>query len=183
MTLRLLDLEAPLDDVLFPNGTKHQPVPFGAKEYHAWRAIQTETDALARGTMLMQIVAACYPTATADDLESCTPKMLIALAAHAGRKIDQIRDALKNVDAGETAEATPTPPLAAETAAAPSSPKTSGGSSSSKSRARSGKTRGTSTTASPTGSPTSSGTVFITSTTPNVSTHFVESSTTSTASS
>jgi hypothetical protein len=180
MTLRLLDLEAPLDDVLFPNGTKHQPVPFGAKEYHAWRAIQTETDALARGTMLMQIVSACYPTATADDLESCTPKMLIALAAHAGRKIDQVRDALKNVDA-VGAEAATEPPPSVE--AAPSSQRMSGGTSSSKSRARSGKTRGTSTTASPTGSPTSSGTVFITSTTPNVSTHFVESSTTSTASS
>jgi hypothetical protein len=179
MTLRLIDLEAPLDDVEFPNGTKHQPVPFGPNEYHLWRDIQREADALARGTALMAIVAACYPTATPDDLESCTPKMLIALAAHAGRKIDQVRDALKNVGAVEAQEE-PTPP-AVETAAAPSSPRTSGATSSRKSRGRSGKTGGKSTTASPTGSPTSSGTVFITSTTPNASTHFVESSTTSTA--
>jgi hypothetical protein len=182
MTLRLLDLEAPLDDVELPNGTKHQPIPFGPKEYHLWREIPREPDAETRGHMLLSIVKACYPTLTeAEILECCTEKMLIAMAAHAGRKIDQIRDALKNVDAGETAEATPTPPLAAETAAAPSSPKTSGATSSRKSRGRSDKTGGKSTTASPTGDPNTSGTVFITSTTPNVSTHFVESSTTSTA--
>jgi hypothetical protein len=127
----------------------------------------------------MAIVAACYPTATPDDLESCTPKMLIALAAHAGRKIDQIRDALKNVDAGEAVTTEP-PPEVVE-AIAPSSPKMSGATSSRKSRGRSGKSGGASTTASPTGDPSTSGTVFITSTTPNASIHFVESSTTSTA--
>jgi hypothetical protein len=179
MTLRLSDLEQPLDDVEFPNGAKHQPVPFGAKQYHQWRDIQTETDALARGTMLMQIVTACYPTATPDDLESCTPRMLIALAAHAGRKIDQIRDALKNVVVAEP-EATEAPP-AVEAATAPSSPRTSGATSSRKSRGRSGKTGSASTTANPTESPTSSGTVFITSTTPGVSTNYVERSTTTTA--
>jgi hypothetical protein len=178
MTLRLIDLEAPLDDVEFPNGTKHQPVPFGPKEYHLWRDIQREADALARGTALMAIVAACYPTATPDDLESCTPKMLIALAAHAGRKIDQVRDALKNVDAGEAVTTEPPPEVVEATA--PSSPKTSGATSSRKSRARSGKTGGKSTTANRTGDPSTSGSVFITSTTPNASTHFVESSTTST---
>jgi hypothetical protein len=165
--------------VEFPNGAKHQPVPFGAAEYRLWRDIQTEPDAESRGMMLMQIVRACYPTAAPDDLESCTPKMLIALAAHAGRKIDQVRDALKNVDTGEAATTEPPPEVAEATA--PSSPKMSGATSSPKSRGRSGKTGGKSTTASPTGSPTSSGTVFITSTTPNASTHFVESSTTSTA--
>jgi hypothetical protein len=181
MTLRLIDLEAPLDDVEFPNGAKHQPTPFGPNEYHLWRDIQTEPNAESRGMMLMQIVRACYPTAAADDLESCTPKMLIALAAHAGRKIDQVRDALKNVDTvGAQEEAHPTPPPAVE-GIAPSSPKMSGATSSPKSRGRSGKTGGKSTTASRTESPSTSGTVFITSTTPNASTHFVESSTTSTA--
>jgi hypothetical protein len=180
MTLRLIDLEAPLDDVEFPNGTKHQPVPFGPNEYHLWRDIQREADALARGTALMAIVAACYPTATPDDLESCTPKMLIALAAHAGRKIDQVRDALKNVGAVEAeTTAAPLPEVAEEVA--PSSPKMSGATSSPKSRARSGKSGGVSTTASHTGAPSASGTVFITSTTPGVSTSYVESSTTSTA--
>jgi hypothetical protein len=179
MTLRLLDLEAPLDDVELPNGTKHQPIPFGPKEYHLWREIPREPDAETRGHMLLAIVKACYPTLTEEAiLECCTEKMLIAMAAHAGRKIDQIRDALKNgVVVG--AAATEPPPAAEE--AAPSSPKTSGATSSPKSRARSGKTGGKSTTASPTGDPNTSGTVFITSTTPNVSTHFVESSTTSTA--
>jgi hypothetical protein len=180
MTLRLIDLEAPLDDVEFPNGAKHQPTPFGAAEYRLWRDIQTEPDAESRGMMLMQIVGACYPTAAPDDLESCTPKMLIALAAHAGRKIDQVRDALKNVGAVE-AEATAAPLPVVETAVAPSSPRTSGATSSRKSRGRSGKSGGASTTASRTDAPSTSGTVFITSTTPNASTHFVESSTTSTA--
>jgi hypothetical protein len=181
MTLRLIDLESPLDDVEFPNGAKHQPVPFGAAEYRLWRDIQTEPDAESRGMMLMQIVRACYPTAVNDDLESCTPKMLIALAAHAGRKIDQVRDALKNVGAVEAeTTAAPLPEVAEEVA--PSSPKMSGATSASSSRKRSGKTSGTTTTAGPTESPTSSGSVFITSTTPNVSTHYVEKSTTSTAS-
>jgi hypothetical protein len=181
MTLRLIDLEAPLDDVEFPNGAKHQPVPFGAAEYRLWRDIQTEPDAESRGMMLMQIVRACYPTAAPDDLESCTPKMLIALAAHAGRKIDQVRDALKNVGAGEAVTTEPPPGEVRVEVALRSSPKTSGATSSRKSRARSGKTGGASTTASPTGDPSTSGTVFITSTTPGVSTSYVESSTTSTA--
>jgi len=147
MSLRLADLEAPLDDVVFPNGAKHQPVPFGPTEYRLWRDIQTETDALKRGTMLMQIVTACYPAATPDDLDSCTPKMLIAMAAHAGRKIDQIRDALKNVNGAAVAEAAPptTPP---------SSPRTNGGTSSRNSRKRSVKTGGGSITANLIGNPT-----------------------------
>jgi hypothetical protein len=150
MTLRLTDLEAPLDDVEFPNGAKHVPVPFGPTEYRLWRELPSEPDPMKRGQMLMDIVMACYPTATVDDIDSCTPTMLIAMAAHAGRKIDQIRDALKNV-AGAVAAAATEPPLAA---AAPSSRRTSGASSSRKSRARSGKTGGRSTTASLTASPT-----------------------------
>jgi hypothetical protein len=153
MTLRLLDLEAPLDDVEFPTGAKHHPVPFGSTEYRLWRELPNETDAMKRGTMLMQIVAACYPTATPDDIDSCTPRMLIAMAAHAGRKIDQIRDALKNVDAVGEAAATP-PHLPPQEATAPSSPKTSGATSSRKSRARSEGTGGTSTTVDHTASPT-----------------------------
>jgi hypothetical protein len=182
MTLRLIDLESPLEDVEFPNGAKHQPVPFGAKQYHQWRDIQTETDALARGTMLMQIVAACYPTATADDLESCTPKMLIAMAAHAGRKIDQIRDALKNVDA-EAVEASPPSPVPMEILpeVTHSSLTTSGATSSRSTRKRSGKTGGKRTTASPTDDQSVSGSLTTISTTPNASTRFAASSTTSTA--
>jgi hypothetical protein len=152
MTLRLLDLEAPLDDVEFPNGTKHQPVPFGPTEYRVWRDSQKETDAVARGRMLMQIVRACYPTATDDDLDSCTPKMLIAMVAHAGRRIEQVRDALKNGDGAVAAAATPVAPPEATTKA-PSSPKTTGSTSSRKSRARSGKTGGTPTTPAPTDAP------------------------------
>ena len=149
MTLRLVDLEAPLDDVEFPNGARHVPVPFGPTEYKLWRELPDEPDAQTRGVMLMQIVAACYPTATPDDIDSCTPKMLIAMAAHAGRKIDQVRDALKNVVAAPaSASRAPEPTMA------PSSPKTSGATSSRKSRARSAKTGGASTTAVPTASPT-----------------------------
>jgi hypothetical protein len=150
MTLRLTDLEAPLDDVEFPNGAKHVPVPFGPTEYRLWRELPGEPDPMKRGTMLMQIVTACYPTATVDDIDSCTPTMLIAMAAHAGRKIDKIRDALKNV-AGAVAAQESQPPLVTTP---PSSRKTSGASSSRKSRARSAKTGGASTTASHTASPT-----------------------------
>jgi hypothetical protein len=145
MTLRLADLEAALDDVEFPNGSKHVPVPFGPTEYRLWRDIQSETDAHTRGTMLMQIVTACYPNATADDIDSCTPKMLIAIAAHAGRKIEQVIDALKNVDAAAVA-AEASPP-------SPSTPKTSGSTSSRKSRGPSGKTGRISTGAAHTAAP------------------------------
>lgn len=166
--LRLVDIEAPLDEVEFPNGAVHTPTPFGPTEYRLWRDIQEETDAMARGRMLMQIVTACYPAATADDLDSCTPKMLIAIAAHAGRKIEQVREALKNVEAVE-ASATPQPP--------PSSPKTSGSTSSRRSRARSGK-RGA---ASRTAPPNSSGGTTTNSPTRSASTNSDASSTTSTA--
>ena len=151
MTLRLIDLESPLDDVEFPNGSKHQPVPFGPTEYKHWRELQTETDAMKRGTMLMQIVSACYPTATPDDIDACTPRMLIAMAAHAGRKIDQVMDALKNADAVGASEPAAPPPQASTM---PSSPKMSGATSSRKSRARSGKTGGIPTGPAPTASPT-----------------------------
>jgi len=150
MTLRLLDLEAPLDDVEFPNGAKHVPVPFGATEYKLWRDLQQETDALTRGQMLLQIITACYPNATEDDIGSCTPKMLIAMAAHAGHKIEQVREALKNVG-GVAAETAVAPPEA--TTNPPSSPKTSGSTSSRKLRKRSAETGGTPTIAEITGSP------------------------------
>jgi hypothetical protein len=181
MTLRLIDLEAPLEDVEFPDGTKHQPVPFGANEYKLWRQLQKETDKAVVGKLGYQIMRACYPTVTDDDIEMCSGTMLLALVAHAGRKIDQVREALKNAAAAEAATTEPPPAVETATAAAPSSPKTSGATSSRKSRARSGKTGGASSTASPTEGQSSSGTVFITSTTPNASMHFVESSTTSTA--
>ena len=143
MTLRLNDIEAPLDDVEFPNGAKHVPVPFGAAEYKLWRDLPNETDAEKRGHMLIAIVRACYPTATAEDFDTCTPRMLIAMAAHAGRKIEQIREALKNVVAVE-AQAPAVPPQAAT---APSSPRMNGATSSRKSRARSAKIGGASITA------------------------------------
>lgn len=179
MTLRLIDLEAPLDDVEFPNGATHVPVPFGPNEYRLWREMPTEPDAMTRGKMLLQIVTACYPKATVDDIDSCTPKMLIAMAAHAGRKIEQIRDALKNVDVAagvETAPTTTEPPPATP----PLSPKPSGSTSSRATRKRSGKTRGASTTASPTDGQSSSGTGTTTSKNPDESTPFSVNWTTST---
>lgn len=153
MTLRLVDIEAPLEDVEFPNGAKHVPVPFGPTEYRLWREVQQDTDNGTRGAKLMEIVRACYPKATDDDIDSCSPKMLIALAAHAGRKIDQIRDALKNVDlAAASTPATPPAPDAPP-ATTPSSPRTSGATSSPKSRARAGRSGGASTTVSHTAAP------------------------------
>ena len=180
MTLRLTDLEKPLDDVEFPNGEIHKPVPFGKEEYRLWRDLQTETDAMERGRMLLKIVTACYPKATVDDIDSCTPKMLIAMAAHAGRKIEQIREALKNVDAVGTAESPPTPSNPPQAATPPLSPKPSGSTSSRATRKRSGKTRGASTTASPTDGQSSSGTGTTTSKNPDESTPFSVNWTTST---
>jgi len=178
MTLRLADLEAPLDDVEFPNGAKHVPVPFGPTEYRLWRDIQKEPDAQKRGTMCFQIITACYPAATVEDIDSCTPTMLIALAAHAGHKIEQIRDALKNVAAAATPESPPSPNNPPATV--PSSPKTNGSTSSRKSRARSGNRGTPSDGASHTDGRNSSGGTSTISTTPSGSTPSDVSSTPST---
>lgn len=150
MTLRLADLEAPLDDVEFPNGTIHQPVPFGPSEYKLWREARQSTDEAFRDEAVVKILRACYPTATEEDLSLCTPRMVAAMIAHAARKIEQVRDALKNV-AGAPKEPPAEEPL--ETTA-PLSPKTNGPTSASSSRKRSAKTSGTSTTANLTASPT-----------------------------
>lgn len=103
-----------------------------------------------RGQMCLQIIRACYPKATDDDIDSCTPRQLIAMAAHAGHKIEQIRDALKNVGREEPKEVE----VPATSPLPPSSPTTSGNTSASKSRRRSAGTSGTSSTVSPTANPT-----------------------------
>ena len=154
MTLRLMDLEAPLDDVELPNGTKHVPVPFGPKEYQLWRDLAKETDARERGRIVMQIVRACYPTVTDDDLASCTPRMWLAMAAHAGHRIEQVRDALKNVDAAALAEYQAPPEPAQATTTPPSPRRKSGSTSSPRSPKRSAKTGGTPTGPGLTASPT-----------------------------
>jgi len=146
MTLRLVDLEAPLEDVEFPDGTTHQPVPFGAAEYKLWREQEQETDIEKRGAMRIAILRACHPTATDENFLLCTPVMLLALIAHAARKIDQVRAALKNaVGRQEEAPTPPTPPLSPTTSGATSSP------TSPRKRARTG---GASTTVSRTASHT-----------------------------
>jgi hypothetical protein len=100
MTLRLIDLEAPLEDVEFPNGTKHIPVPFGPTHYAKWREIQESKDSDERWKKLVEIAKACYPTANVYDWDSITSAtMLIALVGHAGGRIDRVKEALKNVEA------------------------------------------------------------------------------------
>ncbi len=151
MTLRLSDLRKPLEDVEFPNGARHVPVPWGATEYELWRDAQESTDQRAVGAMILKIVVACYPNATPFDLDSCIDEdgtTLIALAAYAGRKIEQVRTALKNVVAVAASEPVAPPPQATTP---PSSLKTNGVTSASKSRKRSAKISGASTTASHTG--------------------------------
>ena len=142
MTLRLVEIEGPLDDVEFPNGTKHVPVPFGPTEYQLWRDLPLEPDDAKRGRMLMDIILACYPTATIADIDTCTPKMLFAMAAHAGHRIEQIREALKNVIVLSAAGSPQDASKATPPDTTPSSPKMSGTSSSRKSRSR-GDGRGT----------------------------------------
>lgn len=147
MTIRLADLLKPLDDVEFPNGSKHQPIAWGPTEYELWRQATTGGGV----KHVLQIVKTCYPTATDADLDSCVTddgSLLIAMAAHAGRKVEWVRDALKNFDAAAVA-GTPAP-----ASTTPSSPKTNGSTSSPRLRKRSGKTGSPSTTASPTASPT-----------------------------
>jgi hypothetical protein len=182
MGLDLRELRKPLDDVTFPNGAKHQPVPFGPTEYQLWRDAQKETDQKKVGRMVLQIIRACYPTVTDDDILDCDGDMLLAVAAYAGGKIEQVRHALKNAAAvASQPETPPSPPADPAAATVPSSPKTNGATSSRKSRGRSAKSGGASTTVSPTASPISSGSRSTVSTTPNASTRFAESSTTSTA--
>lgn len=155
MTLRLLDLEAPLEDVEFPNGTKHVPVPFGPPEYALWREIQEGKDTDVRWSKLVKIAKQCYPTATVWDWDSITSaKMLIALVGHAGGRIEQVRDALKNAEAAaeeaiKKAKEDPPeePPQESPMPATtpPLSPKTSGASSALTSPETSEETSGTTT--------------------------------------
>lgn len=177
MTLRLSDLEAPLDDVEFPDGSVHTPIPFGPTEYKLWRELPNEADHLVRGQKVVQILRACYPTATDDNWGTCTERMVFALIGHAARKIDMVRDALKNaVAVAPAAEASPNPAAATP----PSSPKTNGATSSRSTRKRSAKTGGASTTANPTDVPNSSGSPITASTIPGASIRFAANSTTST---
>ncbi len=152
MTIRLADLEAPLEDVEFPDGTKHVPVPWGPAEYKLWRELPSEADAGKRGRMVFRIVVASYPTATEEELLSLTGRMLWALAAHAGHKIDQVMDALKNGDAAAAIQEKPSPEVLPNTT--PFSPKPNGNTSASSSRKRSAKSSGTSTGVAPTASHT-----------------------------
>ena len=180
--LRLADLEAPLDDVEFPDGSVHKPVPFGPTEYRLWRELQKETDSHAVGRIAMQILRACYPTATDENFDTCTSTMGLALMAHASRKIDQVRDALKNAGARQEPE-DPPPAIAAKIppTTPPSSPQTNGNTSSRRLRRKRGKTGGESTTVSPTDDPSSSGTAITTSSSTSGLQTYAASWTTSTA--
>ena len=180
MTVNLIDLAKPLEDVRFPNGSVHVPVPFGPAEYALWRELTKTTDPALASQCGMQIIRACYPTVTDDDLLDCDGEMLLVLAAHPGRKIEQVKTALKNVGAAAQPEPPPTtsePPATT----VPLSPKTSGSTSSSRSRKRSGKTGGPSTSASPTADPNSSGSASTTSKSLGASTPCAVNWTTSTA--
>ena len=179
MTLRLADLEAPLDDVEFPNGTKHQPVPFGPTEYKLWREAREETDSAKQDAAMLRILRACYPTATDDDFNTCTVRMFAAMIAHAMRRITTAQDAVKNDDGegtgGVAATLAPKPSPTTD-----SSPNPNGNTSSRSTRKRSGKTRGASVTASPTDGPSSSGTGTTTLKNPDASTSYAVNWTTST---
>lgn len=180
MTLDVVAFRKPLDDVRFPNGIVHQPVPFGPAEYQLWRDAQKVTDPQQFGLMMLQLVRACYPTVTDDDILDCEPDELLIIAAHPGRKIEQVKTALKNVAAAVVAAENPPPQVQA--ASPLSSPKTSGPTSASRSRKRSGKTGGVSTTsADPTDGPSSSGSATTTSKNPDESMPFAVNWKTSTA--
>jgi hypothetical protein len=142
MGLNLREFLKPLEPVTFPNGVTHQPTPFGTAEYQLWREAIHLTDGERIGQLMLQIIRACYPTVTDDDLLDCNWEMLLALASYPGEKIDQARTIIKNV-AAVARETTPVPPESNT----PSSPETSGSTSSPKSRKRSAKTGGASTTA------------------------------------
>lgn len=150
MTLRLTELEAPLEDVEFPGGARHQPVPFGPTEYKQWREAQASTDTAFRDAAATAILRACYPTVTDDEWACITPKMGAALIALAAGKIDMVRDALKNVERPDDPEG----PAASPAKLPPSSPSPSGSTSSRKSPRKRAGSGGMSTTANPTASPT-----------------------------
>lgn len=162
MGLNLEDLRAPLEEVKFLSGTRIVPVPFGASEYALWRSIQVEIakdapDRTKIGTMAMEIIRACYPGVTDDDLLDCNSDMLMALTAYPGGKIDMVRAALKNAAAVEQEQAVAAPPEKPATTPL-SSPKKNGSTSASRSRKRAAKTSSTSTSADPTDGQSSSGT-------------------------
>jgi hypothetical protein len=138
MGLDLREYRKPLEDVVFPNGVTHQPIPFGAVEYELWRTdVMRTTDPETFSAAVMRIVRNCYPTVTDDDLLDLNADMMLSLAAYPGEKIEQVRAILKNVAAGAQATAAVATP---ENDSPPSTPKTSGATSSPKSRRRSART-------------------------------------------
>ena len=168
MGLDLREFRKPLEDVTFPNGAKHQPVPFGPTEYQLWRDLQKLTDPVEAGQIGIAIIRACYPTVTDEDILDCDAEMLFALAAYPGGKIEQVRNALKNA-AREEPEKDP-PTVGAATSLSASSPKTNGSTSSSESPEPSGETGGTSKSAGHTDDPSSSGSATTSSPTLSAST-------------
>jgi hypothetical protein len=106
MAIKLIDLEQPLEPVVFPNGKELAVVPLDAAGYQLWEEVQrTRSDEAA-----LALLRRCVPEATDEDLMTLTPRMVAAIVAHARYKIDLVLASIKNGSA--PAEATETTPRA-----------------------------------------------------------------------
>lgn len=109
--LRLSELEAPLDDIEFPNGMAFRAIPFDAEAF----ALQKQLDALGaepeteaeRTALGFALLRRCVPDASDEALSTLSAVGARAIILHCRRQLDLVLATLGNVRAG-MAVASPT---------------------------------------------------------------------------
>lgn len=110
MTIRLLDLEQPLEPVEFPNGRTFQVRPLDAGGYELMQQVEKSQDYTQALTLLRRLV----PDATDADLATLSARMVTGIILHARHQLDAVLDSLKkNGSVAPPKPATPAPPSTA----------------------------------------------------------------------
>lgn len=91
MTIRLLDLEQPLEDVEFPNGRKLQVLPLDAAGYELMQEMSKSGDY----TKSLELIKRLVPDATSADLATLSPRMCLGIVLHARHQLDTVLENLK----------------------------------------------------------------------------------------
>lgn len=104
MARRLLDMVAPLEPLIFPNGREFAVRPLDATEWEMLREVQTTNDSDKALALLQRVV----PDAELADFATLGPSHVKALLEYAAGQIDLALIELKNSLGG--AAAPPTPP-------------------------------------------------------------------------
>lgn len=96
MTLRLVDLEAPPEDVELPNGRIFSVRPLDGPGYALAKDASTGTEATLKFFQYVLIPKDGEEPFGLADLSTLSPGMVVGLLAHSKRQLDLVLDALKN---------------------------------------------------------------------------------------